>query len=113
MPLDDREQKILEEIERHLYEEDPKLAHTVARATLGGRQRLRQRLAAVGFVVGLVVMFGSFTTSPIVAGLGFLLMVASAGSIAMTLRSARDDGATGSGVTGWLERYRDRWRRER
>ena len=110
MPLDDREQKILEEIERHLYEEDPRLARTVATAPLGGRRRLRQRLAAVAFLVGIVVMLGSFTTSPFVAGLGFVVMVASAGYLAMTVRAAAEVGAVGS---GWLDRFQDRWRRER
>ncbi|HSG78675.1 MAG TPA: DUF3040 domain-containing protein, partial [Acidimicrobiia bacterium] len=34
MPLDDREQRILEEIERQFYQEDPKLAETVRNTTL-------------------------------------------------------------------------------
>ncbi len=112
MPLDEREQRILEEIERHLYEEDPKLAQKV-KATLGSRSRRRQRLAVLGFVVGLVVMLGSFTSSAVIAGLGFILMVASAGWLAMMVRSGRGDGAQGGAAEGWLDRLRDRWRRGR
>ena len=39
MPLNEREQKILEEIERQFYQEDPKLAQTVATTTLESVQR--------------------------------------------------------------------------
>ncbi len=112
MPLDDREQRILEEIERHLYEEDPRLAHTVAKASFGKKERMRQRIAAVVFIVGLIVMFGSFTTWPIVAGLGFVAMVASAGSIAMSIRAGRTDTSENAGIEGWLDRLRERWRRD-
>ena len=112
MPLDEREQRILDEIERQLYEDDPKLAHTVARATLGARTRRRQRIAVTGFIVGLVVMLGFFTRSPYVAGLGFVIMVASAGWVAMSFKAARGDSVGGVSLA-WLDRVRQRWRRDR
>ena len=52
MPLNEREQRILEEIERQFYQEDPKLAQTVAKTTLESVTRRWQRLAVVGFVGG-------------------------------------------------------------
>lgn len=114
MPLDEREQRILEEIERRLYEEDPKLAKTVATATLGRSTKTKRRLAVLGIVVGAVVMLGSFTRWAIVAGLGFALMAASAGWIAMHLRAERFGGdGPGPAESGWLVRFRDRWRRDR
>ena len=61
MPLSEHEQQILDEIERQMYEEDPKLANKVARAVRSGNDRWRMRLAAVAFLIGGVVMFASFT----------------------------------------------------
>ena len=53
MPLSDHEQRILEEIERRLAEEDPKLDEHVGRTDLYTHLARRIRLATAGFVVGL------------------------------------------------------------
>ena len=111
MPLNDREQRILDEIERQLYEEDPKLAKAVAKASPGAQSRRRQQFAIAGFVLGLVLMLGSFTRSPLVAGIGFVIMVACAGWIAMGIRAGRAEGGSAS-IEGWLDRLRQRWRRD-
>ncbi|HEX9645061.1 MAG TPA: DUF3040 domain-containing protein [Acidimicrobiia bacterium] len=113
MPLNEREQRILEEIERQFYQEDPKLAQTVARTTLESVARRWQRLALVGFVVGLVVMLWFFTKNTLVAGGGFVIMLASAGWIAMNIRKTRRDAEGSSSLEGWMERARQRWRRGR
>ncbi|MBW2470972.1 MAG: DUF3040 domain-containing protein [Deltaproteobacteria bacterium] len=110
MPLNEHEQKILDEIERQLYEDDPKLAEMVAKAVRSNRDRWKMRLAAVLFIVGAVVMFASFTQSWIVAGAGFVLMVASAGWLALTVRAQRVESGGGSGE--FIERLQRRWRRE-
>ncbi|MGI9642013.1 MAG: DUF3040 domain-containing protein [Acidimicrobiia bacterium] len=110
MPLNEHEQNILDEIERQLYEDDPKLAEMVSKAVRSGRDRWKMRLAAVLFVVGGVVMFASFTQSLIVAGAGFLLMVASAGWLALTARANRPQQSGGSSEV--IERLQRRWRRE-
>jgi hypothetical protein len=109
MPLDEHEQRILEEIERQFYEEDPKLARSVAAASLKSRFRPRRRLAVAGFVVGLIVMLASFTTSVWIAVAGFVLMLASAGWLAMSIRKGSDGGS--HGLESWLERARQRWSR--
>jgi hypothetical protein len=113
MALDDREQRILEEIERNLYAEDPKLAQTVAKADFGARNKRRQRLASIGFVVGLVIMLGTFTRYSYLAGIGFILMVASAATIAMSIKAARVDRSGPFSVSGWMGDVGTRWRRER
>ena len=105
MPLNEHEQKILDEIERQMYEEDPKLAHKVARAVRTGNDRWRMRLAAVVFLIGGVVMFASFTASWIIAGLGFVVMVASAGWMAHTAGSKRE----ARGISVSLESFMDRF----
>jgi len=107
MPLNEHEQKILDEIERQMYEEDPKLAHKVARAVRSGSDRWRMRLAAVVFLIGGLVMFASFTVSWIIAGLGFLVMVVSAGWMAHMVSSKRE----ARGVSVSLESLMDRFGR--
>ena len=109
MPLDEREQRILEEIEAQFYEDDPAFAQSVRDTTLKAVTGRRVRWAAVGFVVGLVVMLAMFTVNPIIALVGFVLMVASAVWIVTVLRRQRG-GDGGSGV-GWLDQARQKWRR--
>lgn len=113
MPLNEREQRILEEIERQFYQDDPKLAETVANTTLQSVYRKWTRLAFVAFVVGLVVMLASFTRYTAVALIGFLAMVLSAGWIAMNLRRGRHESTPGQPPRSWLGHVRQRWQRPR
>jgi hypothetical protein len=112
MALNEHEQRILEEIERQFYEEDPKLAQTVANATLESRQKLWYRLAMIGFGVGLIVMLAFFTSSTALAIAGFLVMLISAGWIATNLRRRQAGGGAAGMIEGWAERLRQRWRRD-
>lgn len=111
MPLDEREQRILEEIEAQFYQEDPAFAQTVRDTTLKAVTSRHVRLAVIGFVVGLVVMLVLFTVNQLVALAGFVLMVASAVWIVTALRRQR--GGDGGPVGGWLDSARQRWRRSR
>jgi len=111
MPLNEREQRILEEIERQFYQEDPKLAETVAKTTLRSVGRRGRRLALVGFAVGLLVMLFSFTSSPWIAVAGFIVMAASAGWLTLNVRKGGGDGVPGR-LESWLERTRQRWHRD-
>ncbi len=77
VPLDDREQQILQEIERRLYEEDPQLANTV-----GGRRGVRLPIA--GIVLGLAILT-LFTVTPLLGALGFVLIVVSTTSLLRSL----------------------------
>lgn len=92
MPLDDHEQKILAEIERQFYEEDPELARAVKRIDRPSRAKLR--LAALGVVAGLATILVFFATNTVVALVGFAVLVGSATILApevkrrMTPRSA-------------------------
>ena len=112
MPLNEHEQRILDEIEKQLYENDPKFQERVRKAAIGARGKRLQRLAAVLFLLGLVVMLVSFTRSAFVAGLGFVIMVVSAGWVAMSIRSNRAE-RNGASVEDWLNGFRQRWRRDR
>lgn len=112
MPLNDREQKILEEIEKQFYADDPKLAQTVARTTLESVSQKWTPFAIVGFIIGVVIMLAFFRTQVFVAGAGFVIMVISGGWIAMDLRR-RSTSPTATGpVDTWISRLRQRWQRD-
>jgi hypothetical protein len=56
MPLNDHEQRILDEIERRLSEEDPNFVEHVGRTDLYSHLARRIRLASFAFVVGLLML---------------------------------------------------------
>ena len=77
MPLSEDEQRILSEIEDHLYESDPALAREVAQTTIYTHAFRNLKWATLGFVVGAVLMIALLSTSFILAFGGFLVMLAS------------------------------------
>ncbi len=83
MPLDDKEQKILADIERQFYDEDPELARAVKK--IEKPTRIGVRLSLVGVVAGLVVVI-AYVSTTWVAVLGFALLVASATALVNALR---------------------------
>jgi hypothetical protein len=58
-------------------------------------------------------MFWFFTQNTFVALGGFIVMVVSAGWIAMNLRRYRSESSASEGLAAWLDRVRQRWRRDR
>lgn len=76
MPLSEHEQRILEEIEKRLAEEDPRLAEH-GRTDLYTHLARRIRFAALAFVGGMLLIL-LFVVSPLVAATGFVVMVLSA-----------------------------------
>lgn len=84
MPLDDREQKILAEIERQFYEEDPELARAVE--NIDKTPATRVRLAALGALVGLAVILFFFAQNTVLALVGFALLVVSATVLVPVIR---------------------------
>ncbi|MDH4116182.1 MAG: DUF3040 domain-containing protein [Acidimicrobiia bacterium] len=87
MPLDDREQQILDEIERQFYQEDPDLAHAVR--NIDKTTRFGIRLPAVGAVAGIVSVLLFFTMNTAVALVGFLLLVVSATALVQAIQARR------------------------
>ncbi len=84
MPLDDKEQRILAEIERQFYEEDPELARAVQR--IERPHRFGVRVSVLGVIAGLATIV-YFISQTYVAAAGFLLLVVSATSLVQALRS--------------------------
>lgn len=83
MPLDDKEQRILAEIERQFYEEDPELARAVER--IERPSRVGVRLSLLGVIVGLAIVI-TYVSITWVAVAGFALLVASATALVNALR---------------------------
>jgi uncharacterized membrane protein len=83
MPLDDKEQRILAEIERQFYEEDPELARAVEK--IERPARIGVRLSLVGVIIGLAVVIAYVSITPIAVA-GFALLVASATALVNALR---------------------------
>ena len=75
MPLSEHEQRLLDQIERALYAEDPKFASTVRSTDLRAVMRRRIRYAVVLFVVGFGLML-FFVQNPAFGIAGFAVMVA-------------------------------------
>ncbi len=139
MPLSEEELRLLEQMERALVEEDPKLASTLRGTSLRRSARRRAILAGFVFAVGIaVLMTGAITQLWYVGLAGFVIMLGSAtvglGSIrghhAPTEQPSTDPTSSGftvieGGRTGktrkprntssqsFMERMEERWRRRR
>lgn len=88
MPLSEREQRILDEIEKSLYQEDPVFARD-AEQSRGGKTLGSVRRGAAMFVAGLLVLFAFFMTKQVwVGALAFGSMVWGIVIVAGALRGA-------------------------
>ena len=82
MPLSEHEQRLLDQIERALYAEDPKFASTVRGGRLHRPSRRRRLQGAAVFVLGLVMLVLGLVIPvkpadiPVVSVVGFLVMFA-------------------------------------
>lgn len=91
MPLSEHEERALEEIARHLSEDDPKFVATVSNTSPVRVHLRRLRWAAAGFVVGLLLLLG--LTFHILFGLvGFALMLTSVVSAIGAIRRLTSGG---------------------
>lgn len=123
MPLSEYEQRVLEQMERQLTSDDPRLASTLT--SRGRRPVLRYVLGAVGVVVGLLLLVVGAAASEVWLGvLGFVVMFA---SVAIAFARPRKSGPVGvvrpDGATaprpqpprkkGFMDRLENRWDRRR
>jgi hypothetical protein len=139
--LSEEELRMLEQMERALVEEDPKLASTLRGTSFQRAARRRMivggvvLVAGIGFLIAAVLLDLSAIIQTIVGVLGFVVML---GGAILALTSARNPGAsapkvrasgrTGFGVvdggrqhrpgrqrsgTPFMERMEERWRRRR
>jgi hypothetical protein len=129
MPLSENEQRLLEQMERALYDEDPKFATTLRGSDLRAHYRKRLALAAAGFGLGVVALLAGAVTPIVPLGVvGFLVMLGSAWYAMTAWRRIPGPGelvaspvspSTGgkprrTKASGSLvERAEERWRRRR
>ena len=127
MPLSEHEQRLLEQIERALYAEDPKFASTVRGGRLRKPTRRRRLQGALMFLLGLVLLVVGVAVKalwlassfPVLSVVGFLLMlggavlaVTSVGTNSATAPGKESD-ADRNGFTGRMEeRFRRRFEQE-
>lgn len=92
MPLSEDEERILKDIEREFYENDPAFAREVGETTLYRHAWRNIKLSLVGFVAGLAALVFALSVSYLLAFGGFLIMLACALVIE---RNARKMGRAG------------------
>ena len=103
MPLSEHEQRLLDQIERALYQEDPKFASTVRSSDLRTHMRRRLRRAAIVLGLGLALMLGGVVANqPALGVAGFVVML---GALLLALSSWK---RLGSGSRGSARPARDR-----
>lgn len=119
MPLSEYEQRVLEQMERQLSSDDPKLVHALQGAPTGMRRWL---LTGAGALVGLTVLvIGAATGKPLVGVLGFVAMFV---SVVLAFSPPRRRGPAGAvqpdgsvrrkkSSAGFLDRMEHRWDRRR
>jgi hypothetical protein len=135
VPLSEHEQRLLEQMERALYAEDPKFASTLRGSDLRGHYRRRAVLGVIGVIIGLALLpvgiAGKIVPLSIV---GFLIMLGSAIWAVTSWRRAPAPGETGISAQAktspartkgkgsrkakgpkvrYMDRLEERWRRRR
>ncbi len=78
VPLNENEERILQEIEQRFLAHDPESANRLGSTTLPKYLARNCRWAALGFLVGLVVLLVGFASSWVVGVFGFAVMLGSA-----------------------------------
>ncbi|WP_043263960.1 DUF3040 domain-containing protein [Streptomyces sp. CT34] len=130
MPLSEHEQRMLEQMERALYAEDPKFATALEGSGLRTYTRRRVYQAVAGFLVGIALLMAGMVAQQIwISVVGFLVMLGCAVLAVTGWRKAPKAGERraggGSGGTGgptrrqarqrrsMMDRIEDRWQRRR
>lgn len=120
MPLSEREQQILEEIEKNLYADDPAFARGVRKSAPEAKEFKHLKLGAALFAAGLVLLVTFFVSRLLFIGVSaFASMVAGiflAATAFFSLASARAKQARvrtrfALRFEDWDRRLRDRYRR--
>lgn len=131
MPLSEHEQRLLEQMEKALYAEDPKFA-TSLRSTGGPASRTRAALGVLGILAGLgIVLAGMALPLAALGVVGFVVMLAGAviTYFAFTRGGSSESGAEAEGgetdgaapsatkqpkpprSSGFMDRMEERWRK--
>jgi hypothetical protein len=123
VPLSEHEQRLLEQMERALYAEDPKFASSLRSA---GPRPGSRRKAAAGVLIALVglglLITGAATSLVVVGVVGFLAMLLGTFLVVTTLRAVPETEAPAAGPrgkaakppkAGFMDRVEERFRQRR
>ncbi|AZM88787.1 MULTISPECIES: DUF3040 domain-containing protein [Streptomyces] len=114
MPLSEHEQRMLEQMERALYAEDPKFATALEGSGLRTYTRRRVYQAVVGIVVGIALLMTGVIWQEVlwISVVGFLVMLACTVLVVTGWRKVPKPGEQPvSGSAGGSARGRNRQRR--
>jgi hypothetical protein len=125
VPLSEHEQRLLEQMERALYAEDPKFVSSLRGTDLRSHYRRRAAQAAAGFVLGIAALLtGVIAKGPLIAVgvLGFVMMLASALFAVSSWRKVSGTEVPARSTSkptkrapkrSVTDRFEDRWRKRR
>ncbi|WP_416978559.1 DUF3040 domain-containing protein [Streptomyces sp. T028] len=124
MPLSEHEQRMLEQMERALYAEDPKFASALEGSGLRTYTRRRVYQAVAGFLVGIALLMAGMVAKQVwLSVVGFLVMLGCAVLAVTGWRKAPKPGehpAGGHHTRGQgrqkrslMDRIEQRWQRRR
>ncbi|ARI54992.1 MULTISPECIES: DUF3040 domain-containing protein [Streptomyces] len=112
MPLSEHEQRMLEQMERALYAEDPKFATALEGSGLRTYTRKRVYQAVAGFLVGIALLMAGMVAQQIwISVVGFLVMLGCAVLAVTGWRKAPKPGEQQQAAAGGGSRQRPRQRR--
>ena len=118
MPLSDHEQRILDEIEKGLYQEDPDFARSQRRRHSDDVRHIRW--GALLFLVGFALLLGFFVTGSVLVGVaafggmvGGIVMVAGGVRTLWSNKAAAKQPRRGMRdiLLDWEERLRERYKK--
>ncbi|WP_295786923.1 DUF3040 domain-containing protein [uncultured Microbacterium sp.] len=123
MPLSEQEQRLLDEMERHLMSNDTDVVSAPSRALSYRNIVLGSILVLAGLgalVVGVSIGFNTGVLGIAIGVIGFVLMVAGVifavtptrGAVATPPRAAKQRGPRAAG-SSFMDRMNDRWDRRR
>ncbi|MEU8756084.1 DUF3040 domain-containing protein [Streptomyces chartreusis] len=124
MPLSEHEQRMLEQMERALYAEDPKFATALEGSGLRTYTRRRVYQAVAGFLVGIALLMAGMVAKQVwLSVVGFLVMLGCAVLAVTGWRKAPKPGEQPSGgqqagrqprqKRSMMDRIEQRWQRRR
>src|SRR4051812_39151826 len=98
VPLSEHEQRLLEQIERALVDDDPKFASSVRSGDRRLKSRRKLQIGGLLLVLGLAVMIGGVVAQSIPIGiLGVVIMFAGLPLVALNYKSATGAAEAGTG----------------
>ncbi|MFJ2604557.1 DUF3040 domain-containing protein [Streptomyces sp. NPDC091279] len=126
MPLSEHEQRMLEQMERALYAEDPKFASALEGSGLRTYTRRRVYQAVAGFLVGIALLMAGMVAKQVwLSVVGFLVMLGCAVLAVTGWRKAPKPGEQpaaggapqarrqGRPKRSVMDRIEERWQRRR